>query len=372
MLKPKMDRWGLSVVMIIVLAASLVSSVGTARAASSVPVNGNFEQGPHIGWLESSSNSFELVVDAAHAPVTPHGGNYLAWLGNASLEQSRVFQSVTIAPSTQVSFWYWIGSTDTCGTSFGNVLIDSTPIQTWNLCSSTATFGWRQMSLDLSSYNGSTVTFEFRTNNSSTSTHSGLVIDDVVFYDGPFTDVSLDYWADAYIRSIYNAGITGGCGSSPMVYCPTGMVTRDQMAIFLLKGIHGSSYTPPAVGGSTGFNDVPTSYWAAAWIKELAAEGITGGCGGASYCPLAPVTRDQMAVFLLKAEHGASYVAPAVGGSTGFSDVPTSYWAATWIKQLALEGITGGCGGSTYCPTNPVTRDQMAVFLQKSFSLPLP
>ena len=36
------------------------------------------------------------------------------------------------------------------------------------------------------------------------------------------------------------------------------------------------------------------------WIEELATEGITGGCGGGNYCPDAPNTRGQMAVFLVK------------------------------------------------------------------------
>jgi hypothetical protein len=48
------------------------------------------------------------------------------------------------------------------------------------------------------------------------------------------------------------------------------------------------------------FGDVPADYWAAAWIEQLAAEGITSGCGSGNYCPATPVTRDQMAVFLVK------------------------------------------------------------------------
>ena len=107
------------------------------------------------------------------------------------------------------------------------------------------------------------------------------------------------------------------------------------MAVFLLKGMHGSSYTPPAVGASTGFTDVATDYWAAAWIKQLAAEGITGGCGAGNYCPDATVTRAQMAVFLLKAKHGSSYSPPAATGV--FTDVPVGYWADKWIEQLPLK-----------------------------------
>ncbi|PWB77182.1 MAG: hypothetical protein C3F07_02520, partial [Anaerolineales bacterium] len=181
-----------------------------------------------------------------------------------------------------------------------------------------------------------------------------------------FADVADTYWAASYIERLYNAGITGGCATNPLRYCPESDVSRAQMAVFLLKGVHGSSYTPPAVGGSTGFADVPTSYWAAPWIKQLAAEGVTGGCGGGNFCPDTPVTRAQMAVFLLKGVHGSSYSPPPVGSGTGFADVPTTYWAAPWIKQLAAEGITGGCGGGNFCPDTPVTRAQMAVFLLKS------
>ncbi len=188
--------------------------------------------------------------------------------------------------------------------------------------------------------------------------------------DPIFGDVAVNYWSFDFIERLYEAGITGGCAVNPPRYCPEDTVTRAQMAVFLERGIHGSSYTPPGVGGTTGFSDVPPSYWAAAWIKQFAAEGITSGCGTGIYCPDSPVTRAQMAIFLLRAKHGAGYTPPSGGSSTGFADVPTSYWAATWIKQLAAEGITGGCGGGNYCPEAPVSRAQMAVFLVRTFNLP--
>jgi hypothetical protein len=185
-----------------------------------------------------------------------------------------------------------------------------------------------------------------------------------------FADVPTGYWAWDFIERLYKAGITGGCNTTSLKYCPENTVTRAQMAVFLLRGIHGSSYVPPPVGVSTGFGDVAPGYWAAAFIKQLAAEGITSGCGGGNYCPENPVTRDQMAVFLLRSKYGASYSPPAVGTGTGFGDVPANHWAAAWIKQLAAEAITSGCGGGNYCPATPVTRDQMAVFLVKNFNLP--
>ena len=184
-----------------------------------------------------------------------------------------------------------------------------------------------------------------------------------------FTDVPFDYWANNYIERLYKAGVTGGCGVG--IYCPDDSVTRAQMAVFLLKGIKGSGYVPPAVGDSTGFTDVATDYWAAPWIKQLAAEGITAGCGdGTTYCPEQAVTRAQMAVFLLKSKYGKNYAPPGLNGDTTFTDVAIDYWAAAWIKQLAAENITGGCGAGIYCPEQVVTRAQMAVFLVKTFNLP--
>jgi hypothetical protein len=185
-----------------------------------------------------------------------------------------------------------------------------------------------------------------------------------------FEDVTASHWAWHYIERLYDAGITGGCTVSPLSYCPDATVTRAQMAVFLERGIHGPSYAPPAVGNDTGFADVPSDHWAAAWIKQLAVDGITGGCGGGNYCPEAAVTRAQMAVFLLRSRYAVSYSPPNVGAGTGFGDVPTDYWAAAFIKQLVSESITAGCGGGNYCPEAPVTRAQMAVFLVRTFRLP--
>ena len=78
-----------------------------------------------------------------------------------------------------------------------------------------------------------------------------------------------------------------------------------------------------------------------------------------------------MAVFLLKAFEGAGYTPPACTTPT-FNDVPCSDPFAPWIEELAGRGITAGCGGGNYCPASPVSRSQMAVFLTKTWTLPVP
>jgi hypothetical protein len=180
-----------------------------------------------------------------------------------------------------------------------------------------------------------------------------------------FADVPSTYWAFSSINIIYQNGITSGCDTAPLTFCPESPVTRASMAVFLERGIKGSGFTPTDV--TTQFGDT-ASHWAQDWIDALANDGITTGCGGGNYCPEEVVTRAQMAVFLLRSEHGATYTPPAASG-TMFADVPASYWAAEWIEQLAAEGITGGCGGVNYCPNGSITRAQMAVLLVRTFNL---
>jgi len=117
------------------------------------------------------------------------------------------------------------------------------------------------------------------------------------------------------------------------------------------------------------FLDVPTGYWAASWIDRLVDDGVSAGCGPLLFCPEAPVTRAQAAVFLLRAKNGSAYAPPPASG-TVFLDVPATAFAAAWIEAIAAAGITGGCGGGNFCPAAVVSRAQAAVFLVKAFNLP--
>jgi S-layer family protein len=96
-----------------------------------------------------------------------------------------------------------------------------------------------------------------------------------------------------FIEEISVRGITVGCGSGN--YCPVQLVTREQMAAFIIRAL--GEFNPPTPATQR-FADVPPSNPFYNFIDRLAALGITVGCGGGNYCPSASVTRGQMASFL--------------------------------------------------------------------------
>jgi hypothetical protein len=181
-----------------------------------------------------------------------------------------------------------------------------------------------------------------------------------------FLDVPGGQQFYTYVTTLVRNAITVGVGGGN--YGVASGTKRQQMAVFLMKAKHGICYVPPPCVGV--FPDVPCPSTFAPWIEALAAEGVTTGCGGGNFCPDNFVTRRQMAVFLLKSEHGSGYTPPACTGV--FDDVPCpGAPAVDFIERLAAEQITGGCSISPpmYCPDGSSTRGQMAVFITKTFGL---
>ena len=108
----------------------------------------------------------------------------------------------------------------------------------------------------------------------------------------------------------------------------------------------------------------------AAGSRSWRAAAWSSGCGGGNYCPTAAVTREQMAVFVLRTLDPA--LNPPACAPPNCS--PTSRRRARfcrWIEELTRRGVVTGCGGGNYCPTADVTREQMSVFLAVTFGLTL-
>jgi hypothetical protein len=123
--------------------------------------------------------------------------------------------------------------------------------------------------------------------------------------------------------------------------------------------------------GTNEFDDVSIDFWAHDYILNMLNFDITAGCGSNNYCPDSPVTRAQMAVFILKSMGQAP--AAACSGAQ-FADVNASMLGGgatgetfcKYIEKFASLGITSGCGNNNFCPQSNITRSQMAVFIMKA------
>ena len=117
-----------------------------------------------------------------------------------------------------------------------------------------------------------------------------------------FADVPRDFWAASQIEDLHRLGFIESCTQAPLRFCPEEPFTRAQTAVFVLRARYGAGYVPPHASGSV-FADVPSSHGAAAWIEQLARDGISAGCATSPlrFCPDRPATREEVAVFLARA-----------------------------------------------------------------------
>lgn len=165
---------------------------------------------------------------------------------------------------------------------------------------------------------------------------------------------------ESAIDVIANLGITSGCNPPDFdEFCPGDSVTRGQMAAFLRRSIGLPTSSTDA------FTDDNSSVFEAD-INAIAAAGITTGCNpaGTEFCPGGTVTRGQMAAFLRRAAGVPS------SATDFFTDDDSSIFEAD-INAIAAAGITTGCDAadSEFCPSEEVTRAQMATFLVRAFDL---
>jgi subtilisin family serine protease len=189
----------------------------------------------------------------------------------------------------------------------------------------------------------------------------------------PFLDVPCDHWAINYISAVKDAGITKGCNPPQNdKFCPEDVVTRAQMAAFIIRAIEGE---PTNYNANPYFADVPSTHWAFKYVQRVKERGIAQGYPGTNlYGPEDNVTREQMAKMLIMAlvSRGKISEPPSDYCASGspFTDVDPSSWSCRYIKKLKELGITQGCNppeNDRYCPQNPVTRAQMAAFIYRAF-----
>ena len=185
--------------------------------------------------------------------------------------------------------------------------------------------------------------------------------------DSTFVDVSGVHQAG--VEALAAEGVLRDTECGENQFCPGEPLDRWIGAVWMVRAIDGSDPPGPT---SSRFTDVSSTEWWAPYVERLAELGITKGCvaelGHEAFCPDSPITRAQMATFLVRA-----FALPSAD-SGGFVDTGGSVHEED-IDALAAKGITVGCASEPrrYCPKDQVTRGQMATFLARALGwIPLP
>ena len=166
-----------------------------------------------------------------------------------------------------------------------------------------------------------------------------------------FDDVPTGAYYEEAVAWAAEKGITEG--TSATTFAPKALCTRAQVVTFLWRA---AGCPEPQNAGS--FADVTAgSYYAkaVAWAIE---NGITGGTGDGMFSPDAVCTRAQAVTFLYRAS-----AAPAVDGSSSFSDVDADAYYMAAVRWAEQNGITGGIGGGLFGSDLDCTREQIVTFI---------
>jgi hypothetical protein len=182
-----------------------------------------------------------------------------------------------------------------------------------------------------------------------------------------FTDVTEDSWAYDEIEACLAAGIVQGYPDN--TYQPANPVTRDQMAVYTARAVAGGDGSVPPGPVTATFADVPTDHWAYRYVEYAVSHGVVQGYDPTHYRPDEAVDRGQMAVYVARARGWVRIGEDMTTAPELFPDVPAGFWAGTAIKACVEHDVVHGYDDGYYHPDWTVTRDQMAVYVQRAFGL---
>lgn len=190
-----------------------------------------------------------------------------------------------------------------------------------------------------------------------------FIVNVTPLFSGRFSDDDASVHEEN-IEAIAATGITIGCSATGSWFCPNRIVTRTQMAAFVIraKGIEIDTTGQPVT-----FSDVNVGSTLAPYIAKITELGIIPARSSGIFDPQGPVTRADMARILVRSIDSLQPIAEPQGL---FQDIEGTSLTST-AEAIYEAGITRGCSTDPllYCPEEPVTRDQMASFLSRAFNL---
>jgi len=174
----------------------------------------------------------------------------------------------------------------------------------------------------------------------------------------PMSDIA-GHWAEASIVKMVDQGIISGYPDG--TFKPEGKITRAEFASLLVRGFQ------LPIGGSKVFSDT-ANHWAKDFIAAAYSQGIISGYSEYEFGPDDPITREQMAVMIVKAARPDA----DVEGKTFADNNSIADWARQAVIIATGNNIISGYPDNTFRPKGNTTRAEAAVVLNQTLSLKTP
>ncbi|MBN8563016.1 MULTISPECIES: S-layer homology domain-containing protein [Leptolyngbya] len=150
----------------------------------------------------------------------------------------------------------------------------------------------------------------------------------------------------------------------PSIQTPIATVPAPNPALPNLVPSPNTPASPGVAKPVTGFSDVPSDFWAGAYIGELSRRGIISGFDGGVFKPNESLTRAQFASLL-----GKAFGKPKQRQSVEFQDVPANYWAKSAIDDAIQTGFMSGYSEGDFRPDQQIPLYQLQVALAAGLKL---
>ena len=167
------------------------------------------------------------------------------------------------------------------------------------------------------------------------------------------TDVPMNHWAWNSVQHVSINRILVGNG---VEFLLNQYISREQVSVGIIKAADHKLVSP----SSPSFVDVPVTSPFYKFIETMKAANITAGCASNKFCPKSYISREHMAIFIVKA-----FDIDLIPTGGFFSDVPANV-IAPYINTLKYMGIVSGCGPTTFCPKDKLTRGSAAAMLNNA------
>ncbi|PWK09651.1 S-layer homology domain-containing protein [Tumebacillus permanentifrigoris] len=170
----------------------------------------------------------------------------------------------------------------------------------------------------------------------------------------PYRDLGqADTWALDSIYQAFVLGLMSGDGDGN--FRPQATITREEVAVVLARAVK-----PPAAAKSAStFHDVQAQGWSHDAIEAMVQAGLMTGDGDGTFRPTDLITREEMAVLLVK----ASNLTPAAGDKLSVADrTSISPWAKGYVQTALEQGLLHG-DGTNFNPQSHATRQEVAAMM---------